>query len=219
MKCFLCDTDNAPGASHCAGCKKSLRPSGGDRIGVSAAPSFGSPAGSRPTILEGDQPAPGPGPRVRKTQYAPPPDTPGPPGRGGGRKTVYVPPAEQERGSSVTEAPLVGFLVSFTARPGGVFFPIREGRNIFGSDPGRCDGSLTWDRAMSSQHFALMVRRGRVRVRDLESTNATRVDGVEVWGDSTDGRHGSIVHAGDTTFEVTLIASKATAARDTEEDE
>jgi pSer/pThr/pTyr-binding forkhead associated (FHA) protein len=109
--------------------------------------------------------------------------------------------------------PLVGFLSSFSARPDGVYFPVREGRNRFGSDPSQVDHALPWDRAMSGRHFALMVRNGRVRVLDENSTNATRVDGVEIWGDAEDANHGSIIQAGDTTFELTLIPSRSAARK------
>jgi pSer/pThr/pTyr-binding forkhead associated (FHA) protein len=58
---------------------------------------------------------------------------------------------------------------------------------------------------MSSEHFVVMVRGGRIKVRDLTTTNATTVDGVEIWGDSADATHGTKIKAGDTEFVLVLI--------------
>jgi len=125
---------------------------------------------------------------------------------GAKRKTVYVPPEEVERqvGATVARPRVVGFLVTYTWDPGGEFFAFREGKNVVGSAQG-CDFALGRDRAMSGQHFAVMVRGGKVRVKDLDSTNATKVDGQEIWGEAVDVRHGSVVKAGDTTFRVVLV--------------
>ena len=129
---------------------------------------------------------------------------------GGGRRTVYVPPEAGERAEASARAAapslprVVGFLVSYTWDHAGQVFPLREGKNTFGSRPD-CDGPVTQDRAMSGQHFAVMCRAGQVRVRDLDSTNATTVDGQEIWGDSSAADHASVIKAGDTVFQVVLI--------------
>lgn len=207
MKCILCGTDNRPEANRCKGCGASLT-SGKEGGLVGRGPS--------PTVLE----SPG-------TDAACPPDSSGggrktrlvgmnevDQGRGGvplasgqpgRRKTVYVPPDREGEAAIASVKPkLVGFLVSFTWDRSGQAFQFREGKTVFGSEPG-CDAVLPADRAMSGKHFAVMCRTGEVKIRDLDSTNATTVDGVEIWGDSASAKHGTAVRAGDTVFQVVLI--------------
>ncbi len=178
--------------------------------------------------MEGTPPAPAGGgeeksagaPAGRKTEYVSPqeqaaaPKAPPVSGRRA-RKTVYVPPPDEtdaatspKSGEARVATPLprlVGFLVTYSWEKSGESFSVREGKNTFGSDPVLCDGALTRDRAMSGQHFAVMVRGGKFRVRDLDSTNATRVDDEEIWGDSVEAHHASTIRAGDTRFQLVLI--------------
>lgn len=201
MRCMLCGTDNRDGAVRCKSCGGSLEAAPKGPVGVQKTPA--------PTVLEGSPPASPSGEPKRKTAYVPPEKVlePVPGGLAGGkRKTVYVPPEEAERqvGATAARPRVVGFLVTYTWDPGGEFFAFREGKNVVGSGEG-CDFVVARDRAMSGQHFAVLVRGSVVRVRDLDSTNATKVDGQEIWGEAAEVRHGSVVKAGDTTFRVVLV--------------
>ncbi|HNX19537.1 MAG TPA: FHA domain-containing protein [Acidobacteriota bacterium] len=203
MKCMLCGTENRAEAQHCKGCGASLTNPHSRPIGASPAPTIheAAPAGD-----------------ARRTRIATPEEQSAadaaarqPAAAGGARRTVYVPPEAGERAEAAARsaAPsalprIVGFLVSYTWDHSGQVFPLREGKNTFGSRPD-CDGPVTQDRAMSGQHFAVMCRAGQVRVRDLDSTNATTVDGQEIWGDSSAADHASVIKAGDTVFQVVLI--------------
>jgi FHA domain len=121
-------------------------------------------------------------------------------------KTHYISPDDAcAVSSAVTHKPrLVGFLVSYTWNTSGDAFRIYEGKNIFGSSES-VDSPVPSDRMMSAEHFAVMVRAGRIKIKDLTTTNATIVDGVEIWGDSVDAGHGTKIHAGTTEFILTLI--------------
>ena len=134
------------------------------------------------------------------------------------RKTVYVPPeglpsldgqpsvsgthgAVQGRPS---QPRLTGFLVSFTWDTTGQWFPIREGKNIFGTDAD-CDGAIPGDTAMSGHHFVVHCRGKRVVIKDLGSTNATFVDDEELSYDHTDAGNAAVIRAGDSLFQLMLV--------------
>jgi hypothetical protein len=136
------------------------------------------------------------------------------------RKTQYIPPNHEQCQAdpasqllpgtatpvrtSAALPPIAGFLVSFTWDTSGHSYPIREGKSVVGSSAS-CDFVVAADPALSGEHFAVMVRGGRVKVRDLNSTNATRIDGIEIWGEAVDVTHGCSVEAGDTAFVLVLL--------------
>jgi pSer/pThr/pTyr-binding forkhead associated (FHA) protein len=132
-------------------------------------------------------------------------------GSGHGKKTQYVPPEAMKAQAASVQAsvlpPLSGFLVTYSWDTAGLWFPVREGKNTYGSGKS-CDGVVHQDRALSGEHFAIMCRNGEIRVRDLASTNATVVDGNEVWGETVVATHGSNIRAGDTTFVLVLIPGR-----------
>jgi len=202
MKCMLCGTENRTEAQRCKGCGALLDSKKDIPIGRPPRPTVLEGAGSLP---DGQAAVASSGRRTRVASTdeiaqaaaaaaGPPPAAPG---AVRSRKTVYVAPdaAKSEGQPEQTLPRVIGFLVTYTWNPSGQYFPIREGKNLFGSQAG-IDGSLPQDSAMSGQHFAVMVRRGKIRVRDLDSTNATVVDGEEIWGDSIGADHGSKIEAG-----------------------
>jgi hypothetical protein len=208
MKCMLCGTENQAGANNCKGCGASFT---ADQTAPSALKGsktvFEDSNLSQPGIASGKMS----GDRA-KTRYISPEGSAG--STPGGnmhkindiKKTRFV-DSGSEGLSAVTQStfgPLSGFLVTFTWDLTGTWFPIREGKNVYGSS-NTCDGHIETDRAMSAEHFAIMCRKGELRVRDMESTNATTVDGAEVWSGIATIQHGSIIKAGDTTFVVALV--------------
>jgi hypothetical protein len=68
---------------------------------------------------------------------------------------------------------IVGFLLTFDRAPDGKVFFIREGRNLVGRDPARCDIVIEEDSMVSGQHAVLVYRHGRLRVADDKSQNGT----------------------------------------------
>jgi len=99
---------------------------------------------------------------------------------------------------------LVGFLVSYSWNTSGEAYKIYDGKNSFGSSS-KVDWPIPFDRALSSEHFVVMARGDRIKIKDLTSTNATTVDGVEIWSESSDVVHGTKIKAGDTEFIMVLI--------------
>ena len=205
--CILCGTQNRPEAAKCKKC--------GANLTSTPRPVIAKPP--TPTILEEVPSAAGPpGGRAgkRKTSIVTPEEQAesnasagqGQPASGGSRKTRYVPPEEEQVASEqAASAPrLVGFLVTYTWQSSGESYPIREGKNLFGSESGG-EGHIRNDNAMSGKHFAVMYRKGVFRIRDLDSTNATGVDGEEIWGDSAEADHGSVIKAGDTIFQLLVV--------------
>lgn len=200
MRCMLCGTENREGAVRCKQCSHVLDSQSKEHLGKSKTP--------EPTVLENDASNPVDYQQAkRKTDVLP--DSGGVPIPPGGKKrrTVFIPPKDLPFQSGHTaKARIAGFLVTFSWDSGGQSAAFRDGKTIVGSAQG-CDLCISQDTAMSGQHFAIMVRAGHVKVRDLDSTNATEADGCEIWGDAADLRHGSIIKAGGTTFVVVLIPS------------
>lgn len=208
MRCMLCGTANREDANKCKQCGSDLTKESKPFSSVRSTPA--------PTILVTNSPDNNKGVSGRKTEFLVPdsdadnmssPVTPRETaGNNSARKTQYIPPdaAAALAPQATTKPKLVGFLVSYTWNVSGDAFKIYEGKNSFGSSSA-VDSPVPADRAMSSEHFVVMVRGGRIKVRDLTTTNATTVDGVEIWGDSTDAIHGSKIKAGDTEFILALI--------------
>lgn len=208
MRCMLCGTENREEAKRCKQCGSAL-----DRDTTSLVNSRRTPA---PTILDTGAAHDGQPSTQRKTQYVSPDligqglhgeDVSQQAGLAGNvRKTQYVPhnAAADKPPAAESKPRIAGFLVTFTWDLSGQSFPVREGKNLVGSSA-TCDFVLPVDRAMSNEHFAVMVRNGRVKVRDLTSTNATRVDGAEIWGEAVDVEHGAHIEAGDTKFVLVLL--------------
>ncbi|GJL76414.1 FHA domain-containing protein [Nitrosomonas sp.] len=76
-----------------------------------------------------------------------------------------------------------GILITYTWRPQGDLFPVREGKNYIGAgtvnrEPGdpQCDIQITDDQKLSSAHALILCRHGRFEIVDLESTNGTFID-------------------------------------------
>ena len=208
MGCMLCGTENREGAQKCKQC--------GSDLTRESKPLVGSRNTPAPTILVANSPDNSKSGNNRKTEYISAEPTAGnsspaqeprdAPARNNARKTQYVSPSDLAADAvNVSGKPrLVGFLVSYTWSASGDAFKIYDGKNSFGSSSA-VDSPIPSDRAMSSEHFVVMVRGDRIKVRDLTTTNATMVDGVEIWGDSADAVHGTKIKAGDTEFIVTLI--------------
>ena len=210
MRCMLCGTANREDANKCKQC--------GSDLTKEAKPFAGSRNTPAPTILVANSPDSGGAGNNRKTEYVSPdaiPESSGAPDRAretpannNARKTQYVSPDDMASASSSFQTSvkprLVGFLVTYSWNSAGEAFKISDGKNSFGSSS-TVDSPIPSDLAMSSEHFVVMVRGDRIKIRDLTTTNATTVDGVEIWGDSADAVHGTKVKAGDTEFIVTLI--------------
>ena len=208
MRCMLCGTANLEDAHQCNQC--------GSDLSKEAKPFLSGRSTPAPTILVANAPQPVKRDVGTKTEYivsGSDADIAGSresadeaTGYKSAMKTHYISPDDAAAAASqVASTPkLVGFLVSYTWNISGDAFSIYEGKNSFGSSHA-VDSPIPSDRAMSAEHFVVMVRAGRIKIKDSTTTNATIVDGVEIWGDSADAAHGSRIKAGETEFILTLI--------------
>jgi|GEM_PF-1801122 len=213
MKCMLCGTENKAEARNCKGCGALLAPRETSISGRKVAPTIVDPipsaggSGSKTRVVSPDE-----FDQIQNSNQQTTAES---------KKTRYVAPGNSPiapvHGSSAV-APLAGFLVSFSWDTTGLWFPVREGRTVVGTDSA-CDAVIKQDRAMSGKHFAIMVRKGAIRIRDLETTNATSVDGKEVWSDSLAGFHGTKIKAGDTEFTLVMIPTGRSSSHGESESE
>ena len=79
---------------------------------------------------------------------------------------------------------IVGVLISYTWRPEGDLYPIREGRNYIGrgkisSDAyhRNCDVMIPEDDRMSGTHALILCRHGNYEIIDQEASNGTFLNG------------------------------------------
>ncbi|MEM7353795.1 MAG: FHA domain-containing protein [Acidobacteriota bacterium] len=74
---------------------------------------------------------------------------------------------------------IVGVLVTYSWKPEGQLFAVREGRNYLGSDPA-CEISLDLDGKISSRHASIIYRTKDFWIDDEKSMNGTYVNSVSV---------------------------------------
>lgn len=105
----------------------------------------------------------------------------------GRRETKAMPsgppsPPGGQTGESGTRR-IVGVLITYTWRPEGQLFPIREGKNFIGADKVSsdashrpCDICITSDPKLSAEHALILCRHGRYDLCDQKSSNGTFVN-------------------------------------------
>jgi urease beta subunit len=74
---------------------------------------------------------------------------------------------------------IVGVLITYTWRPEGQIFPIREGRNLIGRNPDKCDIVVTEDAHLSEVNSHITFRRS-FTVGDMVSMSGTDLNGAPV---------------------------------------
>jgi hypothetical protein len=79
---------------------------------------------------------------------------------------------------------IVGVVITYSWRPEGELFPIREGKNYIGAgalssepDHRHCDIRIETDPKMSAEHALILCRQGHFDVIDQKSSNGTFLDG------------------------------------------
>jgi hypothetical protein len=101
---------------------------------------------------------------------------------------VMVPAPEPYVGGYVGEGDtrrIVGVLITYTWRPEGQLFPVREGKTFIGSGDvsseavhRSCDVQIPEDRRMSGEHALILCRQGTHELIDQSSSNGTFLDGT-----------------------------------------
>jgi pSer/pThr/pTyr-binding forkhead associated (FHA) protein len=95
------------------------------------------------------------------------------------------------------EAKTVGFLVSYTLAPAGVFFPLKEGRQNIGS--GQSVRIKVVDNKLSEEHAIILYRHGRFIFEDRLSSNGSFINGREAVG-QVELHHGDVLTLGSHTY-------------------
>lgn len=202
--CPRCKAENRGQARHCVSCGAPLTPSsGGVRYcpanrhpmdpGWDSCPYCASEAAAQARNAQPSPPPPLPAaPRAggnRQATIVESPLPPGPPPPEPARHdapdqsqslrrkaTQFAGPSEgaQLLAKSDTRR-IVAILITYTWRSEGEIFPVREGRNRIGSDPG-CDVHLAADPQMSSIHATIIYRGHDFWIDDEKSMNGTFVN-------------------------------------------
>ncbi len=100
---------------------------------------------------------------------------------------------------------LVGVLATWTWRPEGELFPVREGSNLLGSSPA-CEAHISTDPRMSGRHASIVHRPGGFWIDDENSMNGTFVDGEPV-EEKRRLPETAIIRTGDTVWRFTAFES------------
>jgi len=124
---------------------------------------------------------------------ATPPKPSAPAASGGKKKTLFDPgvapasqaPAPAARTSGGHLPRLAGWLVTFSHDQSGADYRLREGRNTIGADPSECEVAIIEDPSISSKHAVVMIRGGKLQIRDNDSTNGTFVNGEDIFGEAS----------------------------------
>jgi hypothetical protein len=96
-----------------------------------------------------------------------------------GQAEAPAPAPRFERGPDARK--IVGALITFSWRPEGQLFPVREGRNLIGSDPKQCDIALPEDDSLADVNSHITYRRS-FTIGDMMTSGGTELDG-KVIGD------------------------------------
>jgi pSer/pThr/pTyr-binding forkhead associated (FHA) protein len=110
------------------------------------------------------------------------------PSRGNRRETRLMQPAPKlQKNAYVGEGDtrlIVGVLITYTWRPEGELFPVREGKNFIGSGDisseafhRSSDVQIPQDRRMSGEHALILCRHGAYEIIDQTSSNGTFLNG------------------------------------------
>jgi pSer/pThr/pTyr-binding forkhead associated (FHA) protein len=97
------------------------------------------------------------------------------------------PPGSGGQAGDVDTRRIMAVLVTYTWRPEGQLFLIREGKNFIGAGKissetthRECEVAITTDNMMSSEHALILCRHGRYDLVDQKSSNGTFLNGEMV---------------------------------------
>jgi pSer/pThr/pTyr-binding forkhead associated (FHA) protein len=139
----------------------------------------------------------------------------------GRRETEYQPsPARSESVAAkprVDNRKIVGVLASYTWRPEGELFAVREGRTHIGAgqineDPEHrpVEVCCPLDDLLSGDHAMILVTQQKFYIRDLASTNGTFVNGEQLRPETTeDLPNNAEIKTGKTVFTFMMIEPKS----------
>jgi len=211
-ECVYCKTENpsmgAPAGMRSPTVVESAMP-GGNRPATlveGATPGGNRPATYVETKYEGGRPLPPrPGMGVPSPPSPPPSVPPGTKPRAR-EHTVFRPVPGPEAASSTPsvakDRKIVGVLVTYSWKPEGQVFHIREGRNFIGRDK-ECEISIPEDETLSGKNTHITFRQNFV-IGDMVSMTGTDLNGVPIEQQFCSLSNYATIRAGSTYF--TFIA-------------
>jgi len=220
--CTKCQRPNADNARYCVNCNAPFGAFGSTTCpkGHTVDPTWSecpyckgqaaSPAAPRPkTVVENAQasparpvPPPPPPPVLTQPQQA----AAGLPSR---RMTVYTPP-QPEAGTEVlpprpAQRKIVGVLITYSWRPDGQMFPVREGRNLIGRG-GECEIQIAEDSTLSTVNTHITFRKS-FTAGDMVSMSGTDINGVPIEEQFVPLENGAKLRTGSTHWTFLVIPS------------
>lgn len=152
-----------------------------------------------PRSISGQMPMPSSPPGTISAAASPPTATLGPARRG---KTVYMPAGGQEGAAQIGPAAparrVLAVLVTYSWKPEGQVFPIREGRNLIGRGE-ECEVCLPEDTSLSQVNTHITYRQN-FTIGDAVSMNGTDLNGQPVEEQYRTLTNLSLIRAGSTQF-------------------
>jgi hypothetical protein len=96
-------------------------------------------------------------------------------------KTQFRDPAlpTPQGGPSTAGRKIVGILITYSWRPDGQLFAVREGRNLIGRDPEKCEIAIPDDQTLSAVNSHITFRKSFV-IGDNVSMSGTDLDGEPI---------------------------------------
>ncbi|MGH8538765.1 MAG: FHA domain-containing protein, partial [Gammaproteobacteria bacterium] len=144
-------------------------------------------------------------------------------GSAGGRRETKAMPSGLSSGTGGQAGAedtrrILGVLVTYTWRPEGQLFTVREGKNFIGAGDissetshRRCEILIETDSMLSSEHALILCRHGRYDIIDQKSSNGTFLDGDLVPIAGTTLRNYAEIRTGSTAWTFVMIAPPETS--------
>jgi hypothetical protein len=105
------------------------------------------------------------------------------------------------------DAPLVGFLISFSTDPNGLFWPLRFGRTSIGSTSDN-DICLNFP-DVSGVHAMINIRSNKktpkIWISDNNSMNGTAINGEDIFNERPDVNAGDVIQIGGIEMRLVLV--------------
>ncbi len=152
IECVYCKAEASGGS----------RPEASNPSGAAAHPST---IFEQPPVPAGAGYTPVEAPRKTAIEQAPKPPVPSASGDSAARKTAFYSPGQEfgpRSGPAAPQPKIVGVLLTYSWNPEGQIFPVREGRNLIGRDPERCNIAIPQDNTLSAVNSHITFRRNFV---------------------------------------------------------
>ncbi len=119
-----------------------------------------------------------------------------------GQAGAPAPAPRFERGPDARK--IVGALITFSWRPEGQLFPVREGRNLIGSDPKQCDIALPEDDSLADVNSHITYRKS-FTIGDMMTSGGTELDGKVIGEQFTPLENKAKIRTGATQWTFVVI--------------